>query len=155
MEYSIERVNRENYQLFDDMLFCRINGRKKNEHERAEVRNFDAVYITLENQNLHVFAVLIADKFVGWISLVYIPKIGRTNGRGHLFVDELYVHPAYRKQGLARALLEQADVLSKEMNTLGIRLYVNTAYNEAISLYERCGYEHRGEALFMDKEWED
>jgi ribosomal protein S18 acetylase RimI-like enzyme len=139
MEYSIVKVDRDNYQMFNDMVFQRINGREKNEAERVETQNFDTIYETLNNENLFVFAALFEDKFVGWISLVYIPKVGRTNGKGHLFIDELYVDPAYRNKGVAKALVKKGDVLSKGINALGLRLYVNTANDDAISLYEQCG----------------
>jgi len=139
--------------MFDDMVFQRINGREKAEHERAEVQNFGIVYETLDNENLFIFAASVEDKFVGWISLVYIPKVGRTKGKGHLFVDELWVNPTFRRKGIARVLMAEADALSKELNTLGLRLYVNTANHEAISFYQTCGYAKQGEAFFMDKQW--
>ena len=152
-EYTIVRVTKDNYAMFDDMVFCRIHGRERSTCKRVETPNFDAVYEALDNENLHVFAAQLGGKFIGWISAVYIPKVGRTNGKGHLFIDELYVNPAYRKKGIAKALLEKADILSKEIGTLGLRLYVNIANDAAISLYEQCGYKSQGEALFMDKEW--
>ena len=155
MDYAIVRVAKANYPLFDDMVFFRIHGRERNRQEFAESKNFDAVYQTLDDKNLHIFAVLLDGEFVAWISAVYIPKVGRTNGKGHLFVDELYVSPAYRQRGLAKALLERAELLAKEIGALGLRLYVNTDYAEAIALYKKCGYSTQGEALFMNKEWND
>jgi len=140
--------------MFDDMVFFRINERERSEQERAETRNFDRTYEALDNKNLYVFAAQAADKFVGWISIVYIPKISRANGKGHLFIDELWVSPAFRQKGIANALMAQADMLSKE-NVLGLRLYVNRNNEEAISLYQKFGYEFQFDtALFMEKEWE-
>ena len=155
LEYAIVRVDRTNYPLFDHAVFQRVNGRERTEHERAEVQNVDTIYKALGNENLFVFAASTEDQFVGWISLVYMPKIGRTNGKGYLFIDELWVAPAYRRKGIAHALMAKAEALSKEMNTLGIRLYVNTANHEAISLYQTCGYTKQGEAFFMEKEREE
>ena len=152
MDYSIVRVNKSNYQMFDDMVFFRINGCERT--EPAEIQNFDMVCEALDNKNLYVFAAQWKNKFIGWISVIYIPKIGKTNGRGHLFIDELWINPAFRKKGIANALMKQADALSQEINTIGLRLYVNTANDEAISLYEKCGYASKlGTALFMEKEW--
>ena len=154
MEYVIVRVDRNNYSMFDDMVFCRIHGRERSGCEQVETSNFELVYGTLNNENLYVFAAQLGEKFIGWISVVYIPKVGRTNGKGHLFIDELYVNPAYRKKGIAKALMEKADTLSKEIKALGLRLYVNSTNDDAISLYEQCGYKNQGEALFMEKEWQ-
>ena len=36
---------------------------------------------------------------VGWISLVFMPKLSRWQGAGALYVDELYVEPAFRRTG--------------------------------------------------------
>ena len=92
------------------------------------------------------------NKFIGWISLVYIPKVGRTNGRGYLYVDELWVSPAYRKNGIAYSLMEKGNTVSNELNTLGLRLYVDTDNDEAFSLYKKCGYNVQRNAIFMEKE---
>jgi len=153
MEYSIERVTQDNYPLFDDMVFWRINNRERTENERNETRDFSEVAATLANENLYVYAVQTESKFAGWISIAYIPKVGRTNGKGHLFIDELWVAPGYRRNGMAQALMKRADELSRELNTLGLRLYVSMDNAEAIPLYEKCGYQRLSEAYFMQKEW--
>lgn len=55
--------------------------------------------------------------------------------------------------GIANALMEKADALSKEMNTAGLRLYVNADNPGGISFYKACGYEQKfGSALFMQKD---
>lgn len=155
MEYSVVKVNRDNYHMFDDMVFFRINQRERTEQERAGIQEFDTVYQVLDNPNLFVFAAQLGNQFVGWISIVYIPKISRANGTGHLFIDELWVSPAFRRQGIANALMEKADALSRDMNTSGVRLYVNTDNDTGISLYEASGFERQyGTALFMEKEWD-
>ena len=153
MEYRIVRVGKDNYPMFDDMLFWRKHGREKSKDEQAEQHNFSTVYSTLENENLHVFAAQLVDQLVGYISIVYIPKISRTNGDGHLFIDELWVNPAFRKQGIASTLLAKADILATERNPLGLRLYVNTTNDAGIALYRKFGYTDKyGTALFMEKE---
>jgi ribosomal protein S18 acetylase RimI-like enzyme len=152
MEYSIEKIDETNYPLFDDMVFFRINGRERNADEQMRARIDAGVYKTLKNKNLYIFAAKTDNKFIGWISLVYIPKVGRTNGRGYLYVDELWVNPAYRKNGIAYSLMEKGNIISNELDTLGLRLYVNTDNDEAFSLYKKCGYKVQRNAIFMEKE---
>jgi ribosomal protein S18 acetylase RimI-like enzyme len=106
----------------------------------------------LEDKNLYVFAAQKEQKFIGWISAVYIHKISWTNGYGHLFIDELWVNPIYRKKGIANALMRQIEVISKELDAIGLRLYVNSNNDEANSLYKKCGYINKGEAFFMEKD---
>jgi len=154
MNYCIVRVDKDNYFMFDDMIFRRRHERGKTEDEQKEIQDFSQAHLALENKGFYVFAAQTGNKFVGYICMVYIPKVSRTNGSGHLFIDELWVNPDFRKRGIARALMEKADAFSTEMNTLGLRLYVNTANDAGISFYRKCGYEEKyGTALFMEKEW--
>jgi ribosomal protein S18 acetylase RimI-like enzyme len=155
MEYSIVRVDKENYTLFDDMVFVRTNSRKKTTEEQAEPRDFGAIYTALTDKNLHVYAAQVGDRFVGWVSAVYIPKVGKYGGKGHLFIDELWTAPAFRRHGIAYALMMEAERIARELNTAGLRLYVGGDNTGAIALYAKCGYRDRGsDAHFMDKEWD-
>ena len=100
-EYRIIKVDNQNYSMFDDMVFWRINGRERTYAEKSEAinNNLGDVNLSLANPNLYVYSVLDKDKFVGWISIIYMPKVGRLNGLGHIYVDELWVEPTYRKLG--------------------------------------------------------
>lgn len=148
MKYKIERVNESNYRLFDDMVFRRENG---TDREVSLPTVSPDVKQELKNTNFYIYAVLLEDKYVGWISLIYIPKVGRWGGHGHIYVDELWVEPSCRRQGLAKALMRKADELKTAMKASGIRLYVNVQNPEARKLYEACGYKEDGQAFFMEK----
>ena len=148
MEFEIKRVTSENYSMFMDMVSWRRSGKY--------VRSFStqtdsAVDKELQNPDLYVFAAQSDDRFVGWISLVYIPKIGKWGGKGHIYVDELWVQDDYRRNGIARALMQKADILKEERKAHGIRLYVNINNSRAESLYALCGYREEGTARFMEK----
>ena len=156
MDYSIVRINSENYRLYDDMIFFRMNNRERTPDERAEPRDFTANYTALADKNLRVYAAQAGERFVGWISAVFIPKIGHPvyGGRGHLFIDELWTAPEFRRYGIAYALMNEAERAAKEMNAAGLRLYVGGDNPDAVALYTKCGYRNRrGDAHFMDKEW--
>ena len=72
-----------------------------------------------------------------------------------MFIDELWVNPNYRNNGFANKLMEKVSIVSKELNTMGLRLYVNTENIEALKLYKKCGYIDKGNAIFMEKEREN
>lgn len=149
MDFKIERIDENNYILFDNMVFWRENGF---EREVSPSSLSDQMIKELNRANFYVFAVMVEGRFVGWISLTYIPKIGsRWNGHGHIYVDELWVQPDYRGRGLAKALMKKADDLKSEYNASGIRLYVNINNPTAQKLYESCGYIEDGQAYFMEK----
>lgn len=153
-EYKIIKVNNKNYSMFDDMVFRRINRRERTYAEKSEAasNNFKDIYLALDNTNLYVYAALDKDKFVGWISIIYMPKVGRLNGLGHVYVDELWVEPTYRRQGIANKLMKKADELLNITASAGIRLYVNSENPKAKMLYEKCGFSERGIAYFMEKD---
>lgn len=148
MNYIIERITTENYNRFEDMVHWRVNSA-----ERTPVCTPvpETVKKELENKDFYVYAVEVDNRFVGWISLTYIPKIGIWGGHGHIFVDELWVQPDYRGRGLAKALMKKADKLKEKYNSTGIRLYVNVNNPTAKGLYEKCGYTEDGQAYFMEK----
>ena len=148
MNYKIERIKEDNYSRFDAMLFWREHG---SECKPLSYSVDLAVKEELKNPNLYVYAIEDEGRYVGWISLVYIPKVSKWKGHGHIYVDELWVAPSYRKRGLAKALMKKADELKEELEAVGIRLYVNVNNPEAIKLYESCAYEQEGQAFFMEK----
>ena len=148
MDFRIEKIDESNNSLFEDMIYLRENGF---EREPANTPVSEAIKNELLNPNLYVYAANVDGRYVGWISLIYMPKIGKWKGHGHVYVDELWVAPTFREQGLARALMEKADDLKAESEATGIRLYVNVNNPAAKKLYESCGYHESGQAYFMEK----
>jgi len=39
--------------------------------------------------------------------------------------------------------MKKADAISQELNTMGLRLYVNAENPGGIAFYEMCGYEQK------------
>ena len=138
---EILRVTAANYSLYMDMVRRRMGVQKQGE---------DVATDDLANRNLYVYAAQEQGAFIGWISLVYIPKIGKF-AKGHVYVDELYTEPEFRRRGVARALLRRADELKEQLQASGVRLYVNTENPGARALYEACGYQRSGQADYMEK----
>ena len=149
MDFRIEKIDINNYSLFDDMVFWRENGF---EREASQKSVSEQMKKELANPNLYVYAVMVESRYVGWISLIYIPKVGsRWSGHGHVYIDELWVEPNFRGKGFAKALMRKADELKIELEATGIRLYVNVNNPTAKKLYEHCGYLEDGQAYFMEK----
>ena len=155
MEYSIVKVNKDNYIMYDNMIFCSRHGRDKNEDELKKERNFTADYAALENENFYIFAAQTQNIFVGYITIVYIPKVGIDyhGYNGHLYIDDLWINPSYRKKGLAKALMDKADMICQEKKISGLRVGVHGTNGEAIALYNKCGYEYINTNLIMEKQW--
>ena len=145
---KIVQIDKHNYHRLEDLVFWRENG-----YERAAVPAMPtpAVQKTLADPDLLLYAALEDGRFVGWISLLYQPKVHKWQGRGHVYVDELWVQPEYRRRGIAKALLQKADEQAAARNAHGVRLYVNVENPGAKALYEICGYRQDGQAYFMEK----
>ena len=148
MDYTIEKIDANNHSLFDDMVFWRENGY---EREPSQEPVSEQIKKELLNPDLFVYAVKVDGRYVGWISCVYIAKVGKWKGHGHIYVDELWVEPSFRGNGFAKALLKKADELKDKFEATGIRLYVNVNNPVAQKLYETCGYVEDGRAIFMEK----
>ena len=148
MNYTIEKIDENNHSLFDDMVFWRENGF---EREPSQEPVSEQIKKELLNPDLFVYAVKVDGRYVGWISCVYIAKVGKWKGHGHIYVDELWVEPSFRGNGFAKALLRKADELKDKLEATGIRLYVNVNNPVAQNLYETCGYVEDGRAIFMEK----
>ena len=146
MNFTIERITEINYPAFADMTYWRKNGTEiKNDAPPGEM-----VKKHLADKNFRVYAARADDKFVGWIALVFMPKISWTD-KGFVYVDELWVQEDYRMQGIATALMAKADQYKNEIDAAGVRLYVNVNNPTAKHLYEKCGYSCEGTAEFMEK----
>lgn len=56
------------------------------------------------------------------------------------YVNNLYLSPSRRGQGLARELMTQSDTWFRSRRIRHVRLTVTTSNDEAVQLYENCGY---------------
>ena len=59
------------------------------------------------------------------------------------YLQELYVVPARRGQGIGRALLEATMATAREAGAVGIDLNTGETDNEARGLYESAGFTNR------------
>ena len=147
-DVSIVKIDKSNYHLFLNMVYWRIKGIEKTDHDWDD-KTLKNGYNTLEKDHIFVYGVLQDDKFVGWISLVVMPKIGPK--KGNLFVDELWVAPTYRKQGLGSLLIKKGDDLLASLDLDGYRLYVGQDNPSAQALYKKEGFKILDQTFFMEK----
>ncbi len=74
-----------------------------------------------------------------WVGIA----IDQITGNRHPNIFLLYVAPAYRRQGIARALMQNLEVWAKSQDYTQIGLQVFTTDRPAIELYQQLGYESR------------
>jgi GNAT superfamily N-acetyltransferase len=59
------------------------------------------------------------------------------------FIDELYIEPRYRRQGLGRRAMEFVEQRARELGVTALHLEVDEGHDPAAELYRRSGYEDR------------
>ena len=90
--------------------------------------------------------------------------IGSQSVEGEADVMNVAVHPDYRRQGIARRLVEGLVAALKEKGVYSLALEVRASNAPAISLYERLGFSQVGlrpnyyrnpkeDAYILRKEW--
>lgn len=115
------------------------------ERGEAGLRRSLAAWDFLKNDSCFLLLAHVAGEPAGYLLAVRIPKADARVG--FLFVDELYVLPAFRRRGVARALVERAQALAAELGLAGVRLLARPENTPARRLYRQCDFaEH--EALF-------
>lgn len=80
--------------MYEDMISWRTDGNELADSERY-CKN-ESHRVELEDNNFYVFSDEHEDRFIGWIHILIIPKIGKWK-QGHIFVDEMWVAPKYRR----------------------------------------------------------
>ena len=100
--------------------------------------SYDALAEELQNP-LAVFLVaedVDAESAVGYLGMHHILDEG--------FITNIAVHPAYRRQGIARALIREAQDYAEAHNLTRLTLEVRASNAPAIALYEGMGFTYDG-----------
>ena len=100
--------------------------------------SYDALAEELQNP-LAVFLVaedVDAESAVAYLGMHHILDEG--------FITNIVVHPAYRRQGLARALIREAMNYAEAHDMSRITLEVRPSNEPAVSLYESMGFKQDG-----------
>jgi len=100
----------------------------------------------LKNES-HVFLAMNEEETQA-IGFVQIYSSFTSVGLGIIYLlNDLYVHPHYRKQGVAQALLDKVRLAACEAGAKKIILQTALSNTNAQKLYESCGYSK--EELFL------
>jgi ribosomal protein S18 acetylase RimI-like enzyme len=67
------------------------------------------------------------------------------------FIDELYIEPQYRRQGIGRRAMEFVEERARECGVNAIHLEVDDGNDPAAELYRRVGYEDH--SRFLMTKW--
>lgn len=147
--FEIAKVTKDNYHLYDDLVYLRLKGIERSEKEKeiSKTKINLRVLKELKNSDFYVYTALVQDKFVGWIHGIYVPKIGKWP-TGVFYIDELWVAPDYRRRGIATALINKMIELKDDLSIECLRVYTDN--DNAKKLYEKCGMHVINKCYFME-----
>ena len=106
------------------------------------------VFLThLDREDAAIFVAEAGDELVGAVSLWIQPRLNWTTPQG--WIPDLYVDPAFRRRGAARALLDACAELCRERDCHVLVLESGHHRAEAHRLYESYGFEHYARAYAL------
>lgn len=88
--------------------------------------------------------LLVAEKEDIVVGAVQLGLESRANGNHRAEVQKLMVHPDYRRQGIARQLMEQLDTSARNANVSLLVLDVRKS-DPAETLYQQMSFTHVGD----------
>ena len=98
----------------------------------------------------HLLVAVSANLIVGTIQLTFIRNM-TFRGSLRAQIEGVRTHADYRGQGIGRALIQYAINLAKDQNCHLVQLTSSKQRHEALSFYERLGFEktHEGFKLYL------
>ena len=143
MEPSFRPANHADADTLVEMM------RDFNAHERiafdeAEVRAVLAQLFADDSCGL-VYLIRLGGEVAGYVVITFGFSI-EFRGRDAL-IDELFVKDEFRGRGLASAALRHAEGVCRERGVRALHLEVDRGNARAQSVYQRAGFEDRGNYL--------
>lgn len=93
----------------------------------------------LQNKESIVFMAFEEDKAVGFTQLY--PKYSSARAVKNWILNDLYVHPEYRKTGYGEQLIEAAMSFAKSEGAVFVQLETQVDNSTAQSLYQKLGFQ--------------
>ncbi len=94
-------------------------------------------------RNREMTVLLVGDGSAGFAQLRYRPWVYSAGQNAHAYLEELYVVPSLRGQGLGRKLLEAAMEAARGEGATHIELGTSETDTAARALYESLGFTNR------------
>ncbi|MBN1993888.1 MAG: GNAT family N-acetyltransferase [Anaerolineae bacterium] len=92
------------------------------------------------NPLLHYFGVELEGQLVASCTLTLIPNLTR-GARPYGLIENVITHPAYRRQGLGKAVLQHALQVAWEADCYKVMLLTGSKRAEVFAFYEAAGFK--------------
>jgi ribosomal protein S18 acetylase RimI-like enzyme len=102
----------------------------------------------LAHEEALVYVAEVDEEVAGAVSLWFQPRLNWTSPQG--WIPDLYVEPAFRRRGAARALLDACVEAARRRGCHRLVLESGDQRAEAHRLYERYGFQHYARAYTLE-----
>jgi ribosomal protein S18 acetylase RimI-like enzyme len=143
---TITSANDDNVDLLEALLHA-AGGRAAVDGLRAARERYDL----LRSDSFWLLMARVDGQPAGLAAVARLPKADARVG--FLFVDELWVLPAYQRQGVATALLRHVIALASDLGLAGVRLLVRPENEAARRLYRALGFDESA-TVFCERKGE-
>lgn len=100
----------------------------------------------LKNEESVIFLAVEQDEVVGFAQLY--PTFSSIALKKYWSFNDLYVDPKFRKQGIAKQLIDRTKQMAKETDSMGIIIETRITSHSASFLYDSVGFQKDGEHLY-------
>lgn len=115
---------------------------------------FERCLLEQENGTREVLLILVKENIAGYCQYQRNPRYQPFRSLGIPEIQDIYVHPDYRRNGLATKLIEacidKAKSEAHDLIGIGVGLYSN--YGKAQKLYFKMGFEPDGGGVVYERE---
>lgn len=114
---------------------------------KQEVASERAGTFLLENVKRERSIIFIAHDDLGRPGgfIQFYLRISSLSMAPYIYIADLFVDPAFRRQGIARKLMQKAAEYGRAVGARSVQLETAHTNKEAQGLYESLGYEHEQE----------
>jgi ribosomal protein S18 acetylase RimI-like enzyme len=108
-----------------------------------------AVFLAhLAHEDALVYVAEVEEQVAGAVSLWFQPRLNWTSPQA--WIPDLYVEPAFRRRGAARALLDACAEAARRRGCHRVVLESGHHRAEAHRLYEQYGFQHYARAYTLE-----
>ena len=135
--FTIQRLRPEHIHLVPGLLD--MFGSAFEDPSNYGAKRLDTAYLTklLTKDDVFVIAAVVEEKIVGGLVAYELQKIEQQ--RSEIYIYDLAVDVAYRKQGIATALIEALQPLARACGAWAIYVQADYGDEPAIALYTKLG----------------
>ena len=107
--------------------------------------------VWIEDATRRIFVVEIEEKIVGFVSAHRTAPPPIYESHGEVYLDELYVHPAHRRDGLGSELVDAVVAWCDEVGGERVRLQALTQNDDAGAFWEARGANRYAMTYTMER----